>query len=291
MKIVALDIGGTEIKSSKVDASGVIIEDKIHQTNAKLGGPHVIQKAMEIVESYEDFDAIGISTAGLVDSERGIVIYANENIPNYTGTKLKEIFEEKFKVPTAVENDAFAAAIGEAHFGAGKGSKDFLCLTYGTGIGGAIVIDGSIYKGMDGIAGEFGHITTHPNGKACGCGLKGCYEQYASTRALIEVAQKYDAECTNGKVVFQKFNDSNIVEIIDRWIDEIVIGIVTLTHIFNPSTIIMGGGIMNEDYIIDAVQKKTHQRIMDVFKNVRIYRAALGNRAGMLGVAHMASML
>ena len=134
MKILTLDVGGTEIKSA------LLSNEKIENynespSNGKLGGPYVLQNIINIIDSYQNhYDAIGISTAGQVDSEQGIIIYANDNIPNYTGTKLKEIIQNKYHKPVFIENDVNAAAIGEGALGAGKNERDFLCLTYGTGI-------------------------------------------------------------------------------------------------------------------------------------------------------------
>lgn len=149
--------------------------------NASRGGACLMARAVAILHTYGDFDAIGISTAGQVDSEQGSIYYANDNIPGYTGTKIRDILEAEFGVPVAVENDVNAAALGELYFGAAKGAENFLCLTYGTGVGGAIVIDGSIYPGSTWSGGSFGGILTHPEAMEAGVEFSGCYEKYAST--------------------------------------------------------------------------------------------------------------
>lgn len=163
MGTAALDIGGTAIKSGIWTG----IKDEIKEvretpTNARLGGAHVVEQAVKILESYHGFDAIGISTAGQVDSQRGMIRYANENIPGYTGMEIGRMLRERFHVPVAVENDVNAAALGEGIFGAGRGERDFLCLTYGTGVGGAIVMDQKVYHGCAFSAGEFGGLLIHP---------------------------------------------------------------------------------------------------------------------------------
>ena len=146
MRIAALDIGGTSIKSGLWDGERLSREGE-RDTNAREGGARLMERAVEILREYAPFDAIGISTAGQVDTVRGSIYYANDNIPGYTGIEVRRILEDAFHVPVAVENDVNAAALGEAQFGAGKGYPDFLCLTYGTGVGGAIVLDGRIYTG------------------------------------------------------------------------------------------------------------------------------------------------
>lgn len=290
MKVLALDVGGTAIKSALI-SSGQI--KKVHQfpSEGKLGGPHIINNIMGMIDSYEDYDIIGISTTGQVDSIKGSIIYANDNVPNYTGTNLSKIISDKYNKPVFVENDVNAAAIGEGYFGAGKKEKDFLCLTYGTGIGGAIVMNKEIYKGSHGVAGEMGHMVTHINGRECSCGQYGCYEQYASTTALIREVMNYDNDLNNGKAIFSSFENGNqeVKTLVDAWIDEIIYGLINVIHIFNPSCIILGGGIMEQPYIIDSIQKRISNKLMNSFKNVKIVKAELGNNAGVYGMAAIAN--
>ncbi len=169
---------------------------KEHATNARNGGRYVMERAVEILRQYDDFEAIGISTAGQVNSADGYIRYANENIPGYTGMKVREIMEREFHVPVAVENDVNAAAIGEGQFGAGRDFQDFLCITYGTGVGGAIVMNKGIYTGSACSAGEFGGIMIHPEDSVYGEPFCGCYEKYASTTALVRRAMAYNRDLT-----------------------------------------------------------------------------------------------
>ena len=161
LRIAAVDIGGTCIKSGLWEG-GSLTDIRERDTDARLGASHVMDTVMEILAGYRDFQAVGISTAGQVNTEKGMIRYANDNIPGYTGTKVRELIENNFHVPAAVLNDVNSAALGEACYGAGKGYDDFLCLTYGTGVGGAIVIGGQVYVGCGFSAGEFGGIVTHP---------------------------------------------------------------------------------------------------------------------------------
>ena len=290
MKIVALDIGGTSIKSGIWNGAGVE-EVREHDTNAARGGAYVMERAKEILHTYDGFEAIGISTAGQVNSEEGYIRYANENIPGYTGTRIRDILTGEFGVPTAVENDVNAAAIGEGQFGAGREFDDFLCITYGTGVGGSVVIDKKIYTGSAFSAGEFGAMMLHPEDSVVGDPFRGCYEKYASTTALVARAKEYDSTLDNGRAIFARLEEEQVKEIVDSWTDEIVYGLVTLIHIFNPPCVVLGGGVMAQPYILEEVRRKTAARIMSSFRNVTIKQAQLGNMAGIMGAAYLASRM
>lgn len=292
MKTMVLDIGGTAIKSS-VYENGTLSDIRETPTEASLGGAHVMERAKDIISAYGKdytFDRIGISTAGQVDPVKGCIIYANKNIPGYTGTPIKDMMEAHFHVPVAVENDVNAAATGEAHFGAGRGQRDFACLTYGTGIGGAMFVGGQLYSGSSYSAGEFGAIVIHPEKRRPAEDMfSGCYEKYASTTALVRRAMEFDDTLANGRIIFERMEDPAIRSIIDSWIMEIVYGLTVITHMMNPSCIILGGGVMEQPYVLDRVREKLSENIMPSFRHVKIAKAELGNQAGMLGAAVLAS--
>lgn len=293
MRILCFDIGGTFIKYGLCDENFNLLEKDKIPTLAENGGQSIIERVIEIIEQYDSIDRVAVSTAGQVDSENGIVVYSTDNIPYYTGMRVKSLIENKTGIPTFVENDVNSAALGEAHFGAAKGVSDFICLTLGTGIGGAIFLNNKLYKGSASSAGELGHMIIHSGGKQCTCGGEGCYECYASASALIKAVNKVSPVELNAFQIFEKENIEKL-EIrseIDKWIDEIIVGLVNIIYIFNPSMIVLGGGIMNEDYIIELIDRKIYTRLMDNFKNVKIVRPKLGNDAGMIGAAYEASKL
>jgi glucokinase len=269
MKILAFDIGGTNIKYALCNEKFNITDRHTVPTEAEKGGQELVQKVIRIIESYDDIDRIAISTAGQVDSKNGIVVYSTGNIPYYTGMMVKKIIENKTGILTYVENDVNAFAIGEARFGAGKGHSDFLCLTYGTGIGGALFLDNKLYKGNSSSAGEFGHMITHTGGRQCNCGGEGCYECYASAKALIDAVNKANSTNLDAFQIFEKenFDKPEVRSVIDKWIDEMIIGLINIIYIFNPPLIVLGGGIMNEDYVIDLIDRKIYNLLMDNFKN------------------------
>lgn len=290
MKIVAVDIGGTAIKAGLWDGME-LTEKKEWETKAALGGTHLMERVKELIHTYHDFDAIGISTAGEVNTEDGSIFYANSNIPGYTGMPVKKIMEEEFHVPVAVENDVNAAALGELCAGAGTGCNDFLCLTYGTGVGGSIVIGGSVYPGTSFSAGSFGGIVIHPEEKAGTDSLEGCYERCASTTALVKRTQNIDASLDNGKKIFASMERPEVKEQIDLWIDDICTGLVTLCCIFNPSRIVLGGGVMAQEYVLAEVNRKVKKQIAPGLRSVEIVPAKLGNTAGMMGAVSLAEKL
>jgi len=288
MKIMVLDIGGTAIKSA-ICQDGTLFMEQETPTEASLGGAHVVEKAKELITSYQkksSFDRIGISTAGQVDPQKGSIIYANQNIPGYTGTPLACILKEAFGVPVSVENDVNAAALGEAVYGAGREEKNFACLTYGTGVGGALYLNGQLYSGSSCSAGEFGAMVTHPEMRNPEADFySGCYEKYASATALVKRAMEFDSSLINGRLVFSRIQEPGVRKVIDHWIDEIVWGLVTVTHMMNPSCLILGGGVMEQPYVLEQIQTKLYRNIMPSFRHVKLRRAELGNRAGMLGAS------
>lgn len=293
MRILCFDIGGTFIKYALCNENFELSEKNKVPTNAKEGGQVLIQRIIKIIETYDDIDRVAISTAGQVDSEKGIVVYSTDNIPYYTGMMVKKIIENKTGIPTFVENDVNAVALGEARFGAAKGQKDFVSIALGTGIGGAIFLDGKLYKGSACSAGEIGHMITHAGGKQCTCGGEGCFECYASANALINAVNKISDEPLDAFQIFEKENmqKPEIRSEIDKWIDEIILGLMNIIYIFNPPLIVIGGGIMNEDYIIELIDRKIYNKLMDNFRNVKIVRTKLGGDSALLGVASEAAKL
>ncbi len=244
---------------------------------------------------------IGISTAGQVDKGLSFVRQATENLSNWTGVHLKSILEEQFGLPVWVENDVNAAALGEAWLGSGKNRGDIAMITLGTGIGGAIIKDGNVYRGINGAAGEFGHIRLYRYGLACTCGLSGCYEQYASTGALvrkIKSALEQDATSMlhgvsklNGETIFQVERKGDILarEVINDWIYHIAWGLSTIIHSLNPELIIIGGGISREgEYLVGRIRREVRKMIMQSFADgLEIVPAMLSNNAGIIGAAYI----
>lgn len=290
MRIAALDIGGTSIKSGIWDGEWAS-ELKEWDTFAARGGRCLMERVKDILHTYKEFDAIGISTAGQVDTSSGSISYANDNIPDYTGIQVRAILEREFCVPVAVENDVNAAALGELMYGAGRGLSDFLCVTYGTGVGGAIVMNGRIYAGSTWAGGSFGGIVVHPEEIRSDAEFSGCYEKYASVTALVDKMMQVDPDLDNGRKIFEAMDRAEVRQTVDCWIDELVYGLITLIHIFNPSVVILGGGILAQPYIIGEVRKRVLSDISPQMRGVCLKNAELGNQAGLIGAAGLAEYM
>ncbi len=293
MKIIVFDVGGTAIKFGMVDENFEVLFSEEFPTDTYKDTDNMVMSAMAAkLEEYKgQYDAIGISTAGQVDFENGVIHDGVGNIPNYNHSDLRGTFEKMFNVPVAVDNDVNCAAIGEAHFGAARGAKDFLCLTYGTGVGGCIYINGDVYRGSKYAGGEFGHMATHKDGRPCTCGRIGCYEAYAACRVFTAAVSERMGKPMNGREIFEEENLKNpiIIEEIDKWEDEIALGLRNLCYIFNPNLIVLGGGIMSEDLLLGHIRHKVNLQLEPNYKHVKIEKAQLRNKAGMLGAAWLAS--
>ncbi len=288
MNILVFDIGGTAIKYG-VCAGGRLLHSAETPTRAHLGGRRILETLNSLIAQETGYEAIGVSTAGQVNAAEGSILYANSNIPDYTGCQIRRELEARFHVPVAVENDVNAAALGEAVYGSGRDIPSFLCLTYGTGIGGAIIENHRIYHGSGYSAAEFGSIITHCDAKLAGSDFwDGCYERYASATALVNAARRYDTRLTDGRKIFQALDDPRVMEILDRWTDELMAGLASLIHIFNPTCVILGGGIMSQPLVFQKIDERRGRFIMPSFNHVKIRPALLGNQAGLLGAYSLA---
>ncbi len=313
MKVIAaVDIGGTGIKFGILTPRGEILKKHKRESQAYLGGKAVIENAIaglfEILSDYDmdDVIGIGIGTAGQVDHEKGVINFAANTIPGYTGTDVKGIFEKKFNKPVFVENDVNTAMLGEMWKGAGAGNDIVLGITVGTGIGGAIILDGKVFHGATGSAGEFGHTVIHNDGPSCTCGGNGCWELYGSSTALIRFTrellkenkdslmwEKYikTLDDVNAKNIFDaaKEGDELMLSCVEKFSENIAVGLVSLVHTFNPRVIIIGGGVSNEGaYLIDKIDRYVRERAMPSYlKCLSIKAAALGNDAGITGACKL----
>ena len=293
MNIVAIDIGGTEIKYGSVGTGGEVIFSSSLPTEANRGVEQLLEKIFKIVDELKNHKTVGIavSATGQIDGKIGKVVGGTNLIPGWIGTNLVQILEDRYGLPAVLENDVNCAALGEMWMGAAAGKENFICLTIGTGIGGGVVLNGELLRGEGSVAAEFGHIQIVKNGVQCGCGNKGCYQEYASTTALLRMAEEKFCKKLNGKEIFEEVHKNNVEykELVHEWADYFTDGLATLIYIFNPSLIVIGGGVSKQgDFLKDIFQKSLEQKVMKNYLDIlQIKMAERGNDAGMLGASHL----
>ena len=316
MKISCIDIGGTYIKSGVLE-DGVLTDVEETPTDGGGGARAMLSRVAQLVRQTPGVERVGVSTAGEVDARTG-VIRLSDNIPGYTGLNPRQILEAGMNVarfnfshgshaehkgrldalkalraelglPVAVENDVNAAAAGEFAFGAARDEQDFLMVSYGTGVGGAVYTGGRLYRGRAGSAGEFGGLVTHPEAVDPARQGTGSYERYASTSALVARVTALYPALTTGRDIFAHLNDPTIKKEVDAWIREVACGIISLIHAFDPALVVLGGGIMGEPYILSQLERMTAPMVKPSFRGCRVVPAALGNNAGLMGAGYLAA--
>jgi glucokinase len=313
--VIAIDVGGTKIMTALFTADGKILDKDISPTLAHQGLENTLARIFAVVENLLQCNhllparlgAISIAAAGGVDTNRGVVVTPSPHLPDWQNAPLADIFRRKFNVNTWVLNDASAAALGEHRYGAGQGVKDLVLFTLGTGIGGGIIIDGRLYLGAVGGAGEFGHITVEAHGPKCPCGNTGCLEMLVSGTAierdvkerllrgeksvLADTVQKADNKVTAEAVGAAACRgDKLALEVIGRAAYYLGVGFVNIINIFNPELIIYGGGLAElGDLLIGPSVIMAAERPFSINAGaVRIVKAALSNEAGVYGAAAFA---
>lgn len=295
-RYVGLDIGGTSIKMGIINHKGEVLyaetrSSKINHYQVPL--IEVVKEAVKALKIYlrknkVEVKGAGVSAAGQIDGENGVVIGTCGNIPEWEGVSLRNTIAEILETEVVVANDGNCMALGEYWVGSGKGYQNIIAYTIGTGIGGGIIIDGRIFSGSNGIAGEIGHMILKQNGRLCTCGNGGCFEQYASMSALIRTVKKTTGrEFQDGKEIFAaaKRGDPEIKKCLDQFLAYNAAGIASLVHIFNPQVVIVGGGVSEQgEYITRPLAKKVKEMVMPAFaERLVLTTAKLGNKAGMIG--------
>ncbi len=281
---LVFDIGGTDTKFAVIDEDFYFQKKGKFSTDAKsIKGEGVIkrliEKSKEIVMNFS-ITAIGISTAGVVNKEKGTIIDASDNIPGYIGTDIRGMISEELNLPVYVDNDVNCALLGEKASGALKNYKNSIMITIGTGIGGAIMINNQIYRGNNYAAGEVGYMNIFDN----------FFEKVASASVLVEKVSKKEPTILNGKMVFESLHIKNVKEEVEIMYDNLARGIGTLVSILDPEVIVIGGGIVN-NFNFDLLEIKA--RIIkysnkSVYNRTNLVKALNGNMAGCIGAAYLA---
>jgi glucokinase len=305
-----IDVGGTKIAGGVVDDAGSVLEEL--QVTSPATDAHAIEAAIgklvtELATRHQ-IEAVGVGAAGYIDKSRSVVLFA----PNlaWRDLDLKADLESTLGLPVVVENDANAAAWGEFQFGAGHDVDDLLLVTVGTGVGGGVVLDGSLYRGAFGVGAEIGHMRVVPGGIRCGCGNRGCFEMYASGSALVREARTAaragsllaadlvdraggDVDAITGPLITESARAGDPFALeqlasVGRWLGE---GIASLAAVLDPAVVVIGGGVSAaDDLLLDPVRQafstqltgRGHRPMLEIRK------ARLGNRAGLIGAADLA---
>lgn len=313
---IGIDIGGTKVAGGVVDEDGGLLVRMRRESPAR--DPHAIVDVVadlvtELCAADEvggaEVVAVGIGAAGYVSRDRSSVVYA-PNLPGWRHEPLQERLSERLGLRVVVENDANAAAWGEYRHGSGAGARCLLMATIGTGIGGAVIIDGELFRGAFGGAGEIGHIRLVQDGRRCACGLKGCWEIYASGTALTrEARRRAKANPENARILLDladgrperitgelvseaaEKDDPVAIEAFDEIEWRIGEGLASLAAVLDPDVIVIGGGVSEaHDLTLDQIgHSYTHHVSGGVHRPApELRRAVLGNDAGIIGVADLA---
>lgn len=309
---IGIDLGGTNIKVGVVDENYNIVGRSNIKTNLPRPAEEIVDSIVEGVKlacqdakiDIKDVNSIGIGTPGTANRNTGVVLYScNLGFNNF---ELGGMLSKKLGTEVFVENDANAAAFGEVVNGAGKGYKDVVVITLGTGVGGGIIIDGKIYTGFNFCGAELGHTVIEYNGRQCGCGRKGCFEAYSSATALInftkeameadkdtkmwEISGSIDA--VDGKTAFDGFRagDKTATEVVNKYINYLGCGLTNVVNIFQPEVLLIGGGICKEGEnltkpLLEYIAKESY--CIDPNCSTKLDIAKLGNDAGIIGAAYL----
>jgi glucokinase len=307
---VGVDVGGTKVAAGVVDEQGQVLARVRRATTATVPGAaeKVISEAVLELASSFPVEAVGVGAAGLVDETRSIVRFA----PNlgWREQPLRAQLEKATGLPVVVENDANAAAWAEYRFGAARGRDDVVMLTVGTGIGGALVMGGRLHRGRYGLAGEVGHLVLDKDGRHCGCGRRGCWEQYASGNALLRAARNRAAQDRDHARVLLSYGDGTpegvagphvtaaahagdpvaleTFEEVGYWLGR---GMAELAAVLDPGSYVVGGGVSEAGELLLGPARRefvAHLVGADVRPIAEIVPAALGNLAGLVGAADLA---
>ena len=308
---IGVDVGGTKVLGGVVDSDGKVLKtarrDTPHEGGTALTRT-IADVALELAADFE-VEAVGLSAAGFVSSDRKTML-ATPNIAGWNGVHLESELRALINLPVVLENDANAAAWGEARFGAGRGLQHMLLLTIGTGIGGGIIVNGELLRGAFGVAAEVGHLRVLPEGHLCGCGARGCFEQYASGNALLRHAREAIAASPDmargllsrgdgtvagltGKAITEAAREGDHVALAAfnttaQWLGA---GIASLSVVLDPECVVIGGGVIDAGEILLEPTRAALERYMPFsgkHPSPRIIAATMGNEAGLVGAADLA---
>ena len=311
---VGIDLGGTNTKIGLLNIEGDILKSSIIKTLSSEGVDKTMERIWSVIQelaketdvNIENVKGIGMGIPGPVEDQSIVAFFAN--FPWGTNVNVKEKLEKITGIETKLDNDANIIALGEAKYGAAKGSKSSVTVALGTGIGGGIYVNGMLVSGFKGAGGEIGHMKIVKDGRVCGCGQKGCFEAYASATGLIrEAVSRLTVNKQNllytmiegnvagleAKDIFDaaKEGDAFSLDLVDYEAEYLAMGIANILNIINPETIVLGGGVaLAGDILLDPLRKKLEKYALPVtLEDLKIVQGILGNEAGIKGAVGLFS--
>lgn len=309
---IGIDLGGTNIKVGLVNENYEIVEKASTPTNLPRSAEEIVKSMVDTMwkvlntakVTIGEVNSIGIGTPGVANRNSGVVLYSC-NL-DFRNVNLRELFKKYLDKPLYVENDANSAAFGEVLAGAGKGYRDVVVVTLGTGVGGGIIIDGKIYTGFNFCGAELGHNVIVYNGRQCGCGRRGCFEAYSSATALINMTRESmeehkdskmweiagSLENVDGKTAFDgmRADDAAAKDVVNMYIDYLGCGLTNIINTFQPEVLLIGGGICKEgknltDPLNEYIKREAY--CVDAERSTKLDICKLGNDAGIIGAAFL----
>ncbi len=309
--VLGIDLGGTNCRGAVVDGAGEIGEIRRMPTRIEEGCQSFLQRLITFCEDFfqreqaqgRQVTAIGMGTPGVIAAD-GTITFSPNLLP-LNGLPLAAQLKNALGRSVTIVNDANAIAWGEALFGAGRDFASFLAVTLGTGVGGGLVINGRLWEGMDGTAGEIGHFMVEPEGRVCGCGSRGCVEQYASASGIVRTVQEHltageasvlagpdITKCTSHSIAFAARGGDPVAIAAfaeaGRRLGQVLAGVTNLLNL--EGVVITGGASESLDLMLPALQEEIARRAFAVpAQRLRVVRGALGDNAGILGAARLAA--
>ena len=308
---IGVDLGGTNIATGVVNEKNEIIGRGKVKTRAPRPAEAIFDSIKEAVDmavvnagiNYSDVVSIGVGTPGSVNQDTGAIEFSN-NL-QFRNVPAKQMLEELLKKPVYLENDANAAALGEAVAGCGNGVASFVAITLGTGVGSGIVLDGKVYRGSNFCGGEMGHTVINVDGIPCNCGRKGCWEKYASATALVSQAVEAmqgnkgsllwqtcdgDLNKVDGRSIFEAYDmgDAVAISVVEKYLYYVSVGLSNVINALQPDVVCIGGGISGQgEKILKPIRDMVKAERYSVYaeKQTAIVPAELGNDAGIIGAA------
>ena len=305
-----IDLGGTFIKAGLVGEKGNILIEKRIPTRVEKGSKVILEDICELMEVFQkdlpgegSSGGVGIGAPGLIDVSNGIYL-EGPNLPGWNEVPVVSGMSRRLNMPVILDNDANLAALGEHAFGAGKGCKDMMMITLGTGVGSGLIIHGELYRGARDTAGEFGHTTIHFDGPVCSCGRKGCIEAYVGTQGILRTLKQklvlnkdsLLAEMDPGQItpkdisVAAEKGDKTAIEVLQYTGTYLGYGFGNVANLLNLERIVVGGGVSAAgDLILEPARQSCRRIAMKVpGETIKIVPAELGNKAGVIGAARLA---